>query len=457
MTFTTIPVLTALDLTAEELADGDRVAFITKMNSMFTELVAWSATYTTAINAINALGTELAAAEASNTGDITALQNELALKVDSAVTGLTKTSEIATAIIDLQGQFTSLDIGGVSGLDSTLVSLNTQILAEINNRRSAGIDLMDSVNLVKSRLSDIENAADFNLSQVSQAVTDVNALLSQLGASPGIANVAGLDARLVEIESGASAELLTALNNQLNYLPDDGSFLDLSQLSSPLANASERNTLAFRANCLSDYIQGYNGMDTTAATEATRFYRDSSTNGGTEPALSFGAEAFITAMGLTTGEEGRYLTPFAIAETVVGSGTVGTPYNSDYYLAVLTGQLTRLVGFQGDASISFWVQPRIYPLYLKGYHPLALPRCYLDGVELTQDGGLDASNPGIYEIPVNQVSHIAFEIPRTVSRDYSVSGVQILAKSGGSIRWACMRAVPGMFQLLPTPGVVRSL
>ena len=207
MSFTPISAVLELNLDDEELAIGDTTEFVTKMNSMFSEIQAWAASYKTAITSINALGTELAAAETSNTGDIEALQDEVALKMDSAVTSLTKMSELASAIVLLQSNIADLAVGNIDGLNQELTALSQTDDADRAARESAVSTLQASIDSLQSQINTIDDGAGLDVAEISAAVDSVNAVLDTLGASPGIANVNGLQAELTRIETEASARL----------------------------------------------------------------------------------------------------------------------------------------------------------------------------------------------------------------------------------------------------------
>lgn len=220
--FTQITVVPPLDFTNEQLVVGDTSAHVSKMNSYMTKIQLWANDFAASIESMNALGGELASAETSNTVAITTLQNEIAEKLDSANTALNQMSEIAEAIVSLQSSFSNLGINDVSDLSNQLNASNQEILSEATTRASAilaeataraysinlekvarenadGIESdarIEADNALSARLQIIEDIEQLDEGAVSQALADVNALLAQLGPSPSIQNVAGLQEAL---------------------------------------------------------------------------------------------------------------------------------------------------------------------------------------------------------------------------------------------------------------------
>lgn len=231
--FTQITVVPPLDFTNEQLVVGDTSAHVSKMNSYMTKIQLWANDFAASIESMNALGGELASAETSNTVAITTLQNEIAEKLDSANTALNQMSEIAEAIVSLQSSFSSLEIDDVSDLSNQLNAANQEILSEATTRASAilaeatsrayainlekvarenadGIESdarIEADNALSARLQIIEDIEQLDEGAVSQALADVNALLAQLGPSPSIQNVAGLQEALDAKVTRASLNL----------------------------------------------------------------------------------------------------------------------------------------------------------------------------------------------------------------------------------------------------------
>ena len=220
--FTQITVVPPLDFTNEQLVVGDTSAHVSKMNTYMAKIQLWANDFAASIESMNALGVELASAETSNTMAITTLQTEIAEKLDSANTALNQMSEIAEAIVSLQSNFSNLGINDVSDLSNQLNAANQEILSEVTTRASAilaeatsrayainlekvarenadGIESdarIEADNALSARLQIIEDIEQLDEGAVSQALADVNALLAQLGPSPSIQNVAGLQEAL---------------------------------------------------------------------------------------------------------------------------------------------------------------------------------------------------------------------------------------------------------------------
>ena len=249
-------------------------------------------------------------------------------------------------------------------------------------------------------------------------------------------------------QTDVDAELLYLQNQFPNLLRNGGSFLNYasSLAARNVLYASNPGTLD--ADLLDQLFQPVNGVIISLITSVGYAYTNSTTRGGTEPAINAIALEFLSAMGLPTT---RYFTPFVIGEVDTGPGTAGISYNDGthtYYRVFSTAPLNTFAA-SGSYSFSTWFQCPTASAYIQTYADTHHIKVYINGV-------LNTSGVEV-ELSANTIHHIAVSYDARPDSVLSFTALTLLMRPNTLMRLACMRVAPGAFQLLPNPGVVPSL
>lgn len=346
--------------------------------------------------------------------------------------------------------------------DEALVSGNTT--AFLTKMASLMSELTASAEAYRAA---IEQVQDVRLSLIEALDADDEALASEIEAR----GVAIADAITAEVSARNSAinvivePVITALtaeeaarvaagvkhgSEQLNLLPDHGSFVFDDGSNQDYYN---RNGAGFNLRCLTDYFGSYNGSALPSATEAGRFYYNSSTHGGSEAANNAIVETFADAMGLLAR---RYCPTWSVAEFQMGAGTSWTSVFHEgglYSIPFTSGGVIRGLGVQGTMTISYWVQAVSEPILVPGYSEGDARKTYIDGVRMTNAGGIPEWG-AYHKIDVGEIAHICQSVKNT--HPNLTTSFVMHCKSGGTVRLASMRAAVGEVQLLPNEWIIRS-
>lgn len=279
------------------------------------------------------------------------------------------------------------------------------------------------------------------IGDTTEFVNKMNSMMSELQAWAAAVN---------SYDTDVDAELIEAKNQRLNLLPDHGTFLEFPGTISGGSDGFGSNNALFRLDCMLAAFTNYNGTLLENSVEVGRFYNNSITLGGSEPAYNSIVELFIQKMG----SEYRYAFPWAIIETMSGTGTAGGTHDGCYRYTN-SGRVTRL-GKNSSVSFSCWFQSVDFPAYLLTY-PLTNDQneTYVDGVRIETSMGDNGTQ--WYRLEPNVVYHICHSYVSTNPNVHLSHTVPyLITRPSSKQRWACLWAAPGMFQMKPHLWPVRS-
>lgn len=282
--------------------------------------------------------------------------------------------------------------------------------------------------------TDIANlSGTINLAALEQQIDDVNALLATVTATPEISTINGLQEALDETYS-----------SKKNIIANDGSFLDSSGIS--LGSWWFKSAPAETSASLGDYLLGFNGANFSLPDSIDRLFYNSSTNGGTQTALSANAQKFALAMGRTVGGTvSRYAEEIPIAKYTLGNGTragLTVPWlNNTVYRCSNTTYLYRATT-NSSFSFAFYILAEDSDAVIT-FNSTAM---WINGVACTATGGEDGTN--LYKLTQGECYHIAYTASASaVGAGHSGTTAMLYCKAGGIIHIAAPWLISGQAKL----------
>ena len=278
------------------------------------------------------------------------------------------------------------------------------------------------------------------IGQLEQENTNVRGTNTQI-----IAALAALSAAIEANTTAIVAARTGFHNDQFNALVDHGSFIEADGDAVGVTD----NGSPFNNRCIANYMVGENGTDFSTATEAARYYKNSTTYGGVNDEVPAIAQQFVTAMAPA---DPQFLDPFVVGRIVVGSGTdnQGPP---GYYRFCGTSRLFEAVSVEGRFSFAMWIRCVGAPIYIRGYPVDSIYQSYINGARVGDNGGISGFE-NYHAISTNQIAHVAFTFNPDGFDRYASLPIYVAPSS--VLHMAALVGKPGAYQIHPHTSIIRS-
>lgn len=360
----------------------------------------------------------LAAAVANLQSQHDALNTIVTAALDSPDTALDQFSEIIAKFATITSSIDGLTIASISGLQTALDDEAAARVAGISAEQAA-------------------RTAGDNAEATARS-TAVSGLQSQLDGLGGSLNS--------ESEVRESKDMDFSVSRP-NRFRNNGTGL----LAASRANLWSASSSVFDTNWAIDPEYGalWNGTNgTTGPIEAGRFYHNSSSSSGSNPAIDAVAQAFIDqieVIGMGASVSWRYRASFAVLEYSLGTGTAGSNVSGNFSKFVA---FDRGVNSNGRSTYAAWIQPVGGDAMLRS---TSLNARGEPGIEIWVDGVQSAPSTSTV-IVENRVAHVCVVNRADIGAGYSSDGLRVFSDSSNpdiKLRMALPALLTGALRVSP--------